>query len=125
MSEDEFEVEAVGIEISSQPIELYKILKLADVVSGGGEAKQAISQGYVGVNGEQELRKRRKIYDGDLITFNGEFYLVICEQSPQDSPQQLPEQPAAMSREQKAPTKPAKSKVDKKKPSTGRKPIRF
>ncbi|PNH88728.1 RNA-binding S4 domain-containing protein [Vibrio diazotrophicus] len=77
--EEEIEIEAIGVEVDNQPIELYKVLKIADVVSGGGEAKYAITEGYVAVNGEVELRKRRKLYDGDLIEFNQEFYLVICD----------------------------------------------
>lgn len=77
--EDEIEIEAIGVEVDKQPIELYKVLKIADAVSGGGEAKYAITEGYVAVNGEVEVRKRRKLYDGDLIEFNQEFYLVICD----------------------------------------------
>ncbi|MBD1556178.1 RNA-binding S4 domain-containing protein [Vibrio sp. S9_S30] len=76
---EEIEVEALGVEVSSQPIELYKVLKIANVVSGGGEAKYAIAEGYVAVNGELETRKRRKLYDGDLIEFNQEYYVVICD----------------------------------------------
>ncbi|GEM80332.1 RNA-binding S4 domain-containing protein [Vibrio superstes] len=75
--EDEIEIEAIGVEVSTQPIELYKVLKIADAVSGGGEAKHVISEGYVAVNGELETRKRRKLVDGDLVQFNEEFYLVI------------------------------------------------
>jgi len=77
---DEIEIEATEIRVDSQPIELYKILKIANVLSGGGEAKYAISEGYVVVNGDVELRKRCKIYNGDLIEFNQEFYIVSCEQ---------------------------------------------
>lgn len=76
---DEVEIEAIGVEVSTQPIELYKVLKIADAVSGGGEAKYAITEGYVVVNGEVETRKRRKLYDGDLIEFNQEYYVVICD----------------------------------------------
>ncbi|MEZ9864477.1 RNA-binding S4 domain-containing protein [Vibrio breoganii] len=75
--EEEIEIEAIGVEVTAQPVELYKVLKIADAVSGGGEAKQAISQGYVAVNGEIDTRKRRKLVDGDLVQFNEEFYLVI------------------------------------------------
>ncbi|MFA0110337.1 RNA-binding S4 domain-containing protein [Vibrio breoganii] len=75
--EEEIEIEAIGVEVTTQPVELYKVLKIADAVSGGGEAKQAISQGYVAVNGEIDTRKRRKLVDGDLVQFNDEFYLVI------------------------------------------------
>jgi ribosome-associated protein len=86
-TEEEVEIEAIGIEVDSQPIELYKVLKIADVVAGGGEAKYAISEGYVAVNGELELRKRRKLYDGDLIEFNEEYYVIICD-APVSEPQE-------------------------------------
>ncbi|WP_041393993.1 RNA-binding S4 domain-containing protein [Photobacterium profundum] len=99
MSQEEIEVEAIGIEVSSQPIELYKVLKIANAVSGGGEAKMAISEGYVAVNGELEQRKRRKMYDGDLVEFNEEYYVVLCDQpvqEPSDEPvKKKAEKPAA------------------------------
>ncbi|WP_297480022.1 RNA-binding S4 domain-containing protein [uncultured Photobacterium sp.] len=82
---EEIEVEALEVEVSVQPIELYKVLKIANLVSGGGEAKYAISDGYVAVNGEIELRKRCKIYDGDVIEFNGEYFVVICDQPVQEA----------------------------------------
>jgi ribosome-associated protein len=53
-------------------IELYKILKLENMVESGGEAKFLISQGKVQVNGEVETRKRRKTVPGDIVEFNGE-----------------------------------------------------
>ncbi|WP_217512317.1 RNA-binding S4 domain-containing protein [Vibrio metschnikovii] len=77
--QQEVEIEAIGVQVDNQPIELYKVLKLANAVSGGGEAKHVIAEGYVAVNGELEARKRRKLYDGDLIEFNQEYYLVICD----------------------------------------------
>ncbi|WED28632.1 RNA-binding S4 domain-containing protein [Vibrio sp. DW001] len=79
LSTDEVEIEAIGIEISSQPIELYKLFKIANLVNGGGEAKHIISEGYVAVNGEIETRKRRKMFDGDLVEFNQEYYVVLCD----------------------------------------------
>ncbi|WPC75805.1 RNA-binding S4 domain-containing protein [Vibrio porteresiae] len=89
VADDEIEIEAVGVEVSEQPIELYKVLKIADAISGGGEAKHVITEGYVFVNGELETRKRRKMYDGDLIEFNEEFYLVICD-APVSEPKEKP-----------------------------------
>ena len=76
-SPEEQEVYATLVEIREEPTALYKILKIANLVSGGGEAKMAISEGYVSVNGEQETQKRKKIYSGDLIFFN-EQYLQIA-----------------------------------------------
>lgn len=77
---EEIEIEAIGIEVSSHPIELYKVFKIANLVGGGGEAKYLISEGYVAVNGELETRKRRKMYDGDFFEFNQEYYVVVCDQ---------------------------------------------
>ncbi len=58
--------------INQEPVELYKILKFEGLVASGGEAKSAIGDGQVTVNGETETRKRRKILAGDVIGFNGE-----------------------------------------------------
>ena len=60
------------VEINKQPVELFKILKFEGLVASGGEAKLAISDGQVSVNGEVETRKRRKIVDGDIVVFAGE-----------------------------------------------------
>jgi ribosome-associated protein len=57
------------IEISKEPIELYKILKFENLVASGGEAKYVISEGQVMVNGKVETRKRKKIFLGDVVEF--------------------------------------------------------
>ena len=59
------------IEISEEPIELYKILKFENWVASGGEAKQVISEGQVMVNGKVETQKRKKIFSGDVVKFEG------------------------------------------------------
>ncbi len=60
------------VEISKEPLELYKILKLAGIVSSGGEAKHAIAEGQVLVNGKVETRKRKKIAAGDIVECGNE-----------------------------------------------------
>lgn len=64
------------IDISVEPIELCKLLKVANMVGGGGEAKIVISEGYVFLNGEVEFQKRKKIYHNDTVEFNGEVIQV-------------------------------------------------
>lgn len=64
------------IQLTKMPAELYKILKFEGLIESGGQAKLAISDGHVSVNGEVETRKRRKILDGDTILFNGESFMV-------------------------------------------------
>ena len=56
-------------ELESEFVELYKILKFEGLADSGGNAKQAIANGLVSVNGEVETRKRKKIRPGDQIDF--------------------------------------------------------
>lgn len=60
------------VEITREPVELYKILKFEGLALSGGEAKAAIDDGQVRVNGEVETRRRRKIFSGDVVAFGGE-----------------------------------------------------
>ena len=60
------------VEITKEPVELYKILKFEGMASSGGEAKLVIEQGQVNVNGKVETRKRKKIISGDVIEFASE-----------------------------------------------------
>ena len=75
------------VEITKEPVELYKILKFEGLVSSGGEAKSVIADGRVFVNGEIETRKRRKIIAGDLIEFAGDQMQIRLQQTDiQDPP---------------------------------------
>ena len=69
------------IQLDQQPIELCKLLKIADLVTGGGEAKVVISEGYVLLNGEVEYQKRKKVYHNDIVEFNGEVLQVVINES--------------------------------------------
>ncbi len=60
------------IRIRDEFIKLGQALKLAGVVEDGVEAKFAIQDGLVRVNGEVEERRGRKVYEGDVISFNGD-----------------------------------------------------
>ena len=57
--------------ISTDYIELDKLLKRENLAASGGEARYLISQGLAQVNGVLETRKRRKLYEGDRVVFNG------------------------------------------------------
>ncbi len=60
------------IKLRDEFIKLGQALKAAGLVENGVEAKEVIQDGLVKVNGEVDLRRGRKLYDGDLVTFNGE-----------------------------------------------------
>ncbi|ABB44779.1 RNA-binding S4 [Sulfurimonas denitrificans DSM 1251] len=54
-------------ELKDEYIELFKLLKVLDLVDSGAEAKLIVADGHVRRNGEIELRKRAKIRQGDVI----------------------------------------------------------
>jgi ribosome-associated protein len=54
-------------ELRDEYIELFKLIKVLDLVDSGAEAKMIVSDGHVRRNGEIELRKRAKIRQGDII----------------------------------------------------------
>ena len=57
-------------------IKLDQFLKLMGVVQSGGEAKILIRDGEVEVNGRVEIRRGRKLMEGDRVACNGEEYTV-------------------------------------------------
>lgn len=65
------------IKIRDEFIKLGQALKLAGVVEDGVEAKYAIQDGHVQVNGEVDQRRGRKVYEGDVITFEDQEIKVI------------------------------------------------
>ena len=66
-----------NVEITKEPVELYKILKFEGVVASGGEAKSVIDSGQVLVNGAVETRKRKKIVSGDVVEFKNEKFKIV------------------------------------------------
>jgi len=62
--------------ITTEYIELLKLLKAARMVDSGGMAKMVIDDGAVTVNGAVELRKRAKLRPGAVVAFNGQTITV-------------------------------------------------
>ena len=60
------------VKLRDEFIKLGQALKAAGLVESGAEAKEVIVDGLVQVNGETEIRRGRKLYAGDIITFDGE-----------------------------------------------------
>jgi ribosome-associated protein len=67
----------VWVKIREEPIDLVKVLKLDHQVSGGGEAKILLAEGGVRLNGEVETRKRKKVYQSDVIEYRGRVVRVV------------------------------------------------
>ena len=60
-------------------VTLNQFLKIAGIASTGGEGKEMIQEGLVFVNGEQELRRGKKIRKGDEITISGSDIVYVAE----------------------------------------------
>jgi ribosome-associated protein len=65
------------LSVGEREINLTQVLKLSGWVQHGGEAKALIAEGLVRVNGEVELRKRRKMARGDRVELEGGPALVL------------------------------------------------
>jgi ribosome-associated protein len=62
--------------LSSEYIELVKLLKLLRIAETGGHAKIIVQDGEVFLNGNQEFRKRAKLRPGDKVEVFGEKILI-------------------------------------------------
>lgn len=60
------------IKLRDDFIKLGQALKAANLVEDGVEAKLVIQDGLVKVNNETDTRRGRKLYDGDVVSFEGQ-----------------------------------------------------
>ena len=64
------------ISITTEYIKLEALLKLANLVGSGGEAKVLIQEGQVSVNGDVCTMRGKKLRPGDRVTVQGRELLV-------------------------------------------------
>ena len=64
-------------ELEDEYIELFKLIKVLDLVDSGAEAKMIVADGYVMRNGEVEVRKRAKIVAGDNLVIGGDVTIDV------------------------------------------------
>lgn len=57
-------------------ITLGQFLKMANIISTGGEAKFFLSNNDVVVNGEKEVRRGRKLYLNDVVEINDRSFVI-------------------------------------------------
>lgn len=72
------------VPIGGDGIRLGSFLKFAGILDSGGDAKEAIIDGYVGVNGEIDRRRGRQLQTGDIVTFEGRSFRVQAETAADD-----------------------------------------
>lgn len=66
------------ITIQTEFIKLDSFLKFCGAVGTGGEAKIAIAEGEVQVNGEVCTMHGKKLHPGDTVTLDGESWQVAA-----------------------------------------------
>ena len=64
----------MDIKITGEYITLGQLLKMTDIIQSGGEANFAVKSLKINVNGEQENRRGRKLYAGDVIDIEGSVF---------------------------------------------------
>lgn len=67
----------VNIREEDEFIKLGQALKKAGLVESGVEAKIVIQDGEVTLNGEVEVQRGKKLYDGDVVSYNGETLKIV------------------------------------------------
>ena len=65
------------VPVHGETIRLGQLLKLADLVDSGSDAKQVIADGLVRVNGEVESRRGRQLSAGDVVDVSGQSVRVV------------------------------------------------
>ena len=67
----------VAIRETDEFIKLGQALKKAGLVESGVDAKFFIQDGQVKLNGETEIQRGKKLYNGDVVSFNGETIQIV------------------------------------------------
>lgn len=65
------------IQLREEFIKLGQALKAAGLVESGVDAKFVIQDGLVKVNGAVETQRGKKLYDGDVVEFEGEKICIV------------------------------------------------
>lgn len=64
------------IKLREDYIKLGQALKAAGLVESGVDAKMAVLDGLVLVNGEPEYQRGKKLVDRDIVSFEGETIVI-------------------------------------------------
>lgn len=73
------ESEIPAVPLRDDTIRLGQLLKLANLVEDGGEAKNLIENGMVKVNSDIEERRGRQLHVGDTVTVGARSVRLTAE----------------------------------------------
>ncbi len=72
-------MESQKVGIHTEYIKLQDLLKFAGAADTGGDAKTAVQEGLVSVNGEVCTMRGKKLRPGDVVEYGGRQFLVQYE----------------------------------------------
>ncbi|MBP3223379.1 MAG: RNA-binding S4 domain-containing protein [Actinomycetaceae bacterium] len=58
-----------SIEVTT-PIKMAQFLKLANIAESGAHARKLLEDGFIYLNGEQEIRRGKQLHHNDIVTYN-------------------------------------------------------
>jgi ribosome-associated protein len=64
------------VKIDTEYITLGQLLKMTNIISSGAEAKTAVKEMMIFVNGQKEDRRGRKLYPGDVVDVDKKIFKV-------------------------------------------------
>lgn len=65
------------IKISTEFVTLGQFLKLANLIQTGGEAKFYLKENKVIVDGEEDNRRGRKLYSGNIVEVENQIFEIV------------------------------------------------
>lgn len=65
------------IKLREEYIKLGQALKAAGLTESGVDSKFVIQDGLVKVNGQVETQRGKKLYDGDIVEFDGNQIKIV------------------------------------------------
>lgn len=74
-------MQEITTQIKGEYITLVQLLKYEAIISAGSEITAFIIENDVYYNGELEKRKRKKIYNGDIIKINDEIIIKVYDEN--------------------------------------------
>ncbi|CAK1241135.1 Ribosome-associated protein YbcJ [Fructobacillus fructosus] len=99
---------AERLAITTEYITLQQLLKITNIIHSGGQAKGYLAEQRVLLNGEEEQRRGKKLYPGDLIETAGQDFTIDRESAEELAERE--EKAAILARFQKQQAKSAKAK---------------
>lgn len=64
------------VKIDTEYITLGQLLKMTNIISSGAEAKIAVKEMKIFVNGQKDDRRGRKLYPGDVVNVDKKTFKV-------------------------------------------------